>query len=111
MTIAVRHHTWKTDILGSTLNNEIVEQKHTILNNGNSWAHAICTILVENRGVVDDIVNIPLAWLAHSICQRHHLLVDATRLTIGVGLVVVVIQNLHLVLILQEYTAIASSLA
>ena len=81
-TIAMLHNAWQTDILGSTLNSKVVEQQHAIVDQSDGWVYLVCAILVEDRSVVDDVINIPLTWLTHGICQRTHLFVDATCLTV-----------------------------
>ena len=109
-TIAVRAYLRMTDVLCCTTNSEVVEQYDAVLDNRYGRRYLVSTVCVEYGSAVDDIVNVPLAGLTHSVCQRNNLLVDATCLTVGVGLVVVAIQHLNLVDALQEDTAVTTSL-
>ena len=65
---AVHIHLRMTDILGGTADRYIVLQHYAVVDNRNGGRHAILAVLVEYGSVVDDVINVPLAGLAHSVC-------------------------------------------
>jgi hypothetical protein len=58
-----------------------------------------------------DVIGLPVAGRAHGVGERRELAVERRRLAVGVGLVVVEIQDLDLVALHQEHAAVAASLA
>ena len=89
----------------------MVLQHHSVLYHGHIRAIEISAILLEDRSRVDDIIYIPLSRLAHGIHQGRCLLVDAACHAVYICLVVIAVQYLHLIHILQEDAAVATSLA
>ena len=73
--------------------------------------NAVCTVFLEYRSSIDNVVYIPFAWLTHSVCQRRSLLVHTTCLTVYVCFVVIAVQNLNFVHVLQENTTVTTTLA
>ncbi len=63
---------------------------------------------VELGCVPDDVVGVPFARLADRVHQRWVLAVDRTNSTVGVSGILIVIENLHLVPVVEkEDTAIS----
>ena len=71
--VAVLHHAGQTDILGGTEDGKVVQQHDAVLDYGNGGMYLIRAVLVEDGGIVDDVVHVPLARLAHGVGQRHHV--------------------------------------
>src|ERR1041385_8494273 len=65
----------------------------------------------EYRRLEYDVVALPFAGLASCICKRRPLSIERAGLAIGVGRILVGIENLNFVQALQEYAAIAAILA
>ena len=101
----------ETDIFRSAQDSRVVLQYDAILDNRNTRRNTISTVFLEDRSGIDNIVNIPFTRLAHGICQRRRLFVDASGLSVHVGFVVIAIQNLDFIHVLQEDAAVAASLA
>src|ERR1700728_4376881 len=57
-----------------------------------------------------DVVSLPEARCAGCVHERRELPIDGARLAIGVGLILVRIQHLHLVAVVQEHAAVAAIL-
>lgn len=109
--IAMFLHLREADPLGRTEDLRMVLQDHTIVDHRYRRVRTVATILLEGRGGVDNVVNVPLARFAHRVGQWDRLLVDTTRLSVHVGRVVVAIEDLNLIHALQEDTAITTQLA
>ncbi len=69
------------------------------------------SVLVEARPVEDDVVGLPLAGLAAGVDERRVLAVERRPSTVGIGLVVVAVEDLDLVDVHQEDAAVAPVLA
>ena len=90
---------------------EIVQQDNSVLDYGNHRRHPVCTVLIEHGRRVYYVIDIPLSRLAHCVGKRDNLLVHASGLAVGVGLVLVAVQDLYLIFVLKIYAAVASGLA
>ena len=101
----------ETDIFRCTQDSRVILQYDAILDNRNTRRNTISTVFLEDRSGIDNIVNIPFTRLAHGICQRRRLFVDAAGLSVHVCLVVIAIQHLDFIHVLQEDAAVAASLA
>jgi len=109
--VAVGLHLRMADILCRAPDGEVVQKYDPVLDHGHGRGPPVSAVLIEYRGSVDDVIDIPLARLSHGVRQRNNLLVNTSRLAIGVGLIVIVVQDLDLVLVLKENSAVAPGLA
>src|SRR5690554_3316309 len=66
--------------------------------------------LAETRSHIIDVVGLPFTGRSRGIHQWYGLLVDRSGLPIGMGLVLIGIQDLYLISLLQKYAAITTTL-
>ena len=109
--VTMRTELRKTYVLRCTDDGCVVLHDHTIENDRHDRTGAIGSVCLESRGGIDDIIDIPFARLSARIDERSRLLVDAGRLTVDIGLIVVAIQNLYFIAVLQIDAAIAPALS
>ena len=86
-------------------------QHHTVVQHRDISRLQQCSVLGELRSLEQDVVGLPLARLATRVHHRRTLLVDRTALSIEVRLVLIGIEDLHLVASHQINAAIAASLS
>ena len=98
-------------VVGQPVDLDVVLNEHAVVQHRDPRPVDDLSLLVEFRGVEDDVVRLPLAGLARSIHQRRVLLVDRAGLTVVVSLILIRVEDLHLVALHQEYAAVAAFLA
>ena len=81
----------------------------SVVNNGDVGRRQKLSITESRRGE-DDVVGLPRAGLAARVDERRVLSVDGGGVAIGVGVVVLRIEHLHLEYIHQEHAAVAAAL-
>ena len=89
----------------------VVLDQHAVLEHGDVGGLDEVLVLVELRGLEDDVVALPLARLAAAVDQRRILAVDRPGLAVGVRDVVIRVQHLHLVAAHDDHAAVAAALA
>src|SRR5690554_2782311 len=100
-----------SDIFGWPFYFHGILHQNTVVNNGYLGRHQQYSIVVEPWAGKKDIICIPLTGRAHGIDKGRLLFINTCGLSVGVGPVVIGIQNLHLVFSHQEETAVTPSLA
>ncbi len=66
---------------------------------------------VESRRREDDVVGLPFAWRTRRVHERRILPVHRRGLAVGIGLVLIAVEHLHLELSEEEHAAVAAPLA
>ena len=95
----------ESDVFGCAFNFGIELDDNAIVYYGNMAGSNQDTIRVKSGGGKQDVVVLPFAGLTAGIGQRDTLFINGSCLSIGVGAVLVTIQNLNLVSVLQKNTA------
>src|SRR5690606_13396857 len=88
----------------------MVEKQDAIVDYGDVGWHDYAAIRAKPGCRVDDVVGLPFSGLLTRVRQGDVLLINGARLTVDVGLVLIVIQNLYFVAFLKEYAAVAATL-
>lgn len=101
----------QTNVLGGTVYEYVVLYEYAVEEYGEVAGAGALPVVVEAWGGEDDVVGIPLAGRAHGVYEGGVLLVYGARLAIRVGAVLVAVEDLYLVAILEEDTAVAAPLA
>ena len=107
----VRAHLRETDVLGRSDDCGVVLYEHSVLYNGYTGERTVCSVFLEHRSRVDDVIHVPLSRLAHGVHERCGLLVDTSSLTVDISAVVVAVEHLKLIHTLQIDTAVAACLS
>ena len=68
-------------------------------------------VAVENWGLEDNVVRLPFARLAAGIHEWRPLAIDGPRMAVGVGGVIVAVQDLDLLALHEQDAAVPASLA
>src|SRR6478735_6043288 len=96
---------------------EAVLHQYAVVEGGDPGRRLDRTVGVEGRRRPDHVVHLPFAWLAAGVDERDALLVNARRLAVDVGLVLVRVEDLQLVSAVarrgggEEHAAVAARLA
>ena len=93
-----------------TGDHRIVLDHHAIVDDRNPGRRKNRAIVAEPGRGEQDVVFIPFTRRTHHIFERRGLLVNASRLAIGISAVVIIIQHLQLVTALQENATVAPCL-
>src|SRR5690554_1022574 len=101
----------KSDIGGGAADDRMVLDHDAVMQHGDSGRCAVGAVFLEGGRGIDDIVAVPLARFPHGVHQGRCLLVDAGRLSVHIGFVLVAVEDLDLVDSLQEESAVAATLA
>ncbi len=110
-TIAVGDVLGQADVLGRAFDFGAVLYYHAIVDDGDTASSSAHAVHAPAGGSVDDVVGLPLTGRTTSVNEGDGLLVNGTRLTVGVGGVVEAIEHLHLVATLHEDATVAPALA
>ena len=109
--IAVYYCTGEADILGGAEDFGVVLEKYTVLDYSYIGTIEICAVFFEYGSGVDDVVSVPLAGFAHGVDKRGCLFVKTAGHAVYVCFVVVAVEDLYLIFVLEEHTAVAAALA
>src|SRR5690606_22073308 len=88
----------------------IVLYQHSVMEHRNAGLTGKDTIGIESGRSPDNVIGLPLAGSFCRVYQWNTLFIDATRLAVGIGAIVVAIQHLYLVQSLHEDTAVSTPL-
>ena len=89
----------------------MVLYEYAVQNNSDIGMIQEGTVFLEYGSGVDDVIDIPFAGFPHRVGHWRRLLVYSTDISVDVSLVLVIVQNLHLVPVLEEYATVAAPLA
>jgi len=95
---------------GWALNFDIVLHEYAVVKDGDAAEADEFSILIEARGMENDVVGLPLTGLPRGVDERRILAVDGGGLAVGVSLVIEGIEDLNFVHAHQEDAAIAAIL-
>ena len=104
--VTVRAYLRMADVFGSAPDLGIVLHEYAVVQDSDARRVKIASILIENRGGVDDVIDVPLAGFAHGVHERRSLFVDGSGLTVYVCLISVAVHYLDLILTLEIDTAV-----
>src|SRR5579863_3694769 len=85
------------DIEGLALELKMILDEDAVEEGGAEGRRFERTVVVEGGRGPDDVVDVPLTWLAHGIGERNALLVETAGHAVDVGFVVVGVENLKFV--------------
>lgn len=100
-----------TSVCGRAGELDVVLHEDAVVKDGVARFAQELAVGIEARAVEDDVIPLPFARRARSVDLRWILTVDRGGLAIGVGSVVVGIENLNFVEALQKDAAVAALLA
>ena len=100
----------RSDVDSGALELNVIVNEHTIVHDDHvTWCHHL-PIVGKAGSAEENVVALPLAWLAARVHQRDVLLVNARRLTVRISSIDIGIQDLNFVPALKKYTAVATLL-
>ena len=89
----------------------VVDDKYSVVKDSYSRRNSVGAVFIEYRSIVDDVICVPFSRLSHRIYKWCLLFVDTSSLSVCIGFILVVVENLNLISALKEYAAVTSSLA
>src|ERR1700722_7240348 len=98
-------------LAGRSFDPDVVLDQNSILQHGDRGFLRQFAILIEPRGVENDIVGLPFTGFTADVNQGSILAVNGAGLAVEVGLVLVGVQNLEFVAPLENNAAVAATLA
>src|SRR5690606_1640732 len=84
-------------IRGSTFDFDMVLDQDTVVQYRYGPGSCFIPFFIEFRGMVDNIIVIPLARWRGSHCQWNMLFINRTYLSVHIGIVIIIVQDLDLV--------------
>src|SRR5690606_31740432 len=93
-----------------TLDFHMVLNQHAVMKYGNSGWRSQLSFIVKSRRRINNVVGLPFPRTTAGVNQRNNLLVNRSRLTIGIGFIFIGIEDLNFITLLQENSAIPASL-
>src|SRR5258706_8976957 len=93
---------------GAPFEFDVILNQHVVLEKSDRGWLLKLALVVKSWRMVNNIVGLPLAWLARDVDQRRVLFVNRAGLAVVIGLVAVGIEHLHFVAAFQINPAVAS---
>ena len=84
--------------------------KDSVLQDGDDSAFGKFALFVKTRHLVDDVVRLPFTGTAARINKRWELAINRSRMSVGIGVVLVTVEHLNLNTAREEHSAVATSL-
>ncbi len=97
-------------VCGGSFKLPVVLDQHPIMQHRDG-ARVLHHITLPDGLVEDDVIGLKLASFTAGIDQRRRLAIDRTRLSIGIGLIVITVKDLYFMLAHEEDAAVAASLS
>lgn len=88
----------------------MILNQHAIMQHGESRSAGNLACGVKKWAVENNVITLPLAWLATNVDQGFFPAIERACLSIGVGRVFIVIEDLYLVVTHQKDAAVATTL-
>jgi hypothetical protein len=95
----------------ATAEDGVVLDEHSVVQHGEGGSASDLACFVEEWAVENDVIGLPLTGLAADVDERFLAAVECAGLAIGIGDIVVVIEDLDLIGVHEENAAVAAALA